>query len=269
MANIEHPLLISPFASCLSTDYYSSKNLKSIMQVYTIAHKYCAFALEQRAKRFAVELIKNNSIRDHIKPDFTAIQILRIAKIVGCVEIMNAARDAIIKDIWTGKIVPYDALEFGQEMNDPKILGPAYYQILRLGRKAWDIEPRLSLAIRERLNNGLLSLYEEWDATMGLWDSNTSQFIPHICPKTSSYERSCKDTSFKREVFAKIAASGIPSFDVLGRINIILSETHQAATCAARIRSTVEEHQRRITEELLQYFSPSTSQSIHKSSEWI
>jgi hypothetical protein len=137
--------------------------------------------------------------------------------ILGDLETNSLDRSSLIK-----------ALEYGERLGDNEVVGQAYYKILLLGRSVWNDELNMSANHRQCLKRGFIKLCELCDRIAQLWDS------------TYKAHQTCRpDPGHASRVWCKIAASKLPSYDVLGRLRCILTVSHSTPTCDSKIKTLI------------------------------
>jgi len=236
-------VLLRPFESCLDLDKEVSHDLSKVLKVYTIAHKYCAASIEQRAKSIAISLTTADVVRDHISPTLTAIQIYDIALLVGCDEISSVLRNVIISDSWSGTIPPLDLLALGERHSDSQFAGLALYRIMLLGRDSWLNDPRITVSQGELLARGLFRFYEEWEAV--------SKGFAKIGRGCSNYG-GCSTYSL---AFREIAGNDLPFFDVIGRLRVLEQPMLGCNICSHRIIAYAQERREDVEKRIPELFS--------------
>lgn len=206
----------------------SATDLKRLLELLLLCHKYLAHKIEEHVLSIALPLTRTKVLGSHLDDELTIFRIVEIANILGQPDIAITARTMILDDLWSERPKDaYDALLFGEQVNDKEVIGAAYYQILVSGSNPWASDVRLTEKHRLRLERGGIRLTEAWVQISDDWGSRASPFQPPQ-PATNPYPHTIAlyqpdpppDPSryWIHEVWRQVGARRYSSYDVIGRL---------------------------------------------------
>ncbi|KAF8323422.1 hypothetical protein DL93DRAFT_2162575 [Clavulina sp. PMI_390] len=133
-------MLLNPLESCLNHKLPIARDLRRLLNLLVILRKYLIDKLAAYVLELVEPLIKPKTLPKHLNEHFTTVDIIRIAHHIDDKSLAKTARRIFLDSVWTRQstIPSIDMLRLGQELSDNEVIGAAYYQILLLGRDAWD-----------------------------------------------------------------------------------------------------------------------------------
>lgn len=167
-----------PFESCLYPHSSASRDLRKVLDLWSFAHKYCAFDIIERAKSVALSLVTLRTIRTHLTPQCPALRVLEMSRLVECPELATMAKEVILADLDAGRVTERGLLDLADNLGDVSFRGRVYYRAMLLERALWATSLKFSPMQVERLIGGLVRSQEVWNNLLMDW---TWSGIPHTC----------------------------------------------------------------------------------------
>lgn len=269
----------SPFSSCLDRDHASSKNMKKLLLLVSVAHKYSALAIERRAITLLSELVTPRTVRSHLGPSIpdstgnlrarlddpmkfklAIMDALELCVVAKCDEMGTIIRTAICEDVWASDIPAYAAFCAGERIGDVIIIGTACYMLMRKYASCESLAqadlPKLSSVRRDAIEQARARHVSEWDSIADAWGRFPIDG-PDFGPCWSGHDHKLDSNDFLSRTWRQISAEKAPSFDVLHRIRlakkIALRSAVDSRTNVACKPCCIEIHE---------YFDQSTSKII-------
>lgn len=156
-----------------------------------------------------IPLVQTNTLQTNLFacPTISPNSVLRAATVVDRPEIGTAARDLLIHNLWRNAH-PHEVLAFAESINDQKLIGTAYYQIMVRG-KPEDLNP----SQRQILDRGMIRCGAEWQRVFDSWGQGI----------TLSGESWDNGDKWLHDVWSRLSKARIPWYDVVGKVKNVLS----------------------------------------------
>ena len=219
-----------PYESCLEQE---SPDLEKVLGVFTIANKYCATAIEKRARAITIQLTRSQTIRSHLTERLTPLRVVEISNLVGCEEAFEAAWKAAQEDFHSSlearppqsPISIPQIIDFAEKIGRDEMLGDVYYMTLLCGPAVWT-NPKLGLKDRQvqTLWCGMAQYAEASEKLFRRW--RQGEFSGHVCglaeplynAEGENIGATCGYRSFATRLAKVCDARRIPSYDILKRM---------------------------------------------------
>lgn len=242
-----------PLESCLNPSHPSSSDLRRLLELLLLCHKYLATILEAHIISLIMPLTRVDVLASNLKDGLTVFKLIEIAKIVNQPEIAANARATVLAELWSGgSKSPYDALIFGESINDKEIIGAAYYQTLLYRWPMWSLDKRLSEQHRRHIKYGMNRCGEEWQKVFNSWGllAAKGEVLEH------QNHAGCALHSFwLQSMWVEMAKDKLQWFDVVGKLCAAIRFAAQY-DCFARGRKAMEDELARIKTNLYALFVP-------------
>ncbi|KAF8319919.1 hypothetical protein DL93DRAFT_2164110 [Clavulina sp. PMI_390] len=236
-------MLFTPLQSCLMPSYPTTKDLRRMLEILVLLHKYEISDFEKHILSLIEPLLEVLKLKSPPPNTPSAYDVFRVAHRVGQIPFVDFARSVIIDRLWDHDpaFSAYEALFFGEEYNDKPITGAAYYQILLLGEEAWRAAT-LSTTQLDKLVIGRLRCIDLWHELFAAICTPGQYPIIHDC----CWGHDAVSFSMDRYglVFYDLAKAKRPSFDWIGMLEIFITRAEELACdedCRQRYRPELEE----------------------------
>jgi len=153
-------ILFDPFTSCL---LQPEPSLRKILHVLQISNKYCCDTIEGRARPLAIQMTTGATLKSHIGPLLSAVEVFRIA-VKASLLTYHDAWELIMGSFKEQKMTARGLIDEARRSGMSKFVGAAFYEVMISGRKKWSTDESLSLSERQVLMKGMLSCVDDWDA---------------------------------------------------------------------------------------------------------
>ena len=203
--------MFSPYQSSLIR---ANPDLGEVLEILSIAHKYCAHTIEERARPIAISMTHPRTIQLHINTRLSAMEIAEIGTSVDCKEVADSAFKVVMDQVKRKKVPAHKALSFAERIKVPRFIAEVYYQIMLFGSRGWEKDPDLTERQRRNLSRGSIKFVEDWDKIAQSWKDGLHD---HECPFPG---HRC-GAEFLAKLTKHYVNRGIGSSDVLGRLGAI------------------------------------------------
>ncbi|KAF8328067.1 uncharacterized protein EI90DRAFT_3290621, partial [Cantharellus anzutake] len=220
-------VLFDPFTSCLVQE---NPDLRQLLHVLQVAHKYCANDIEERARKI-VSRMTQDMIRLHLGPNLSALDVFRIASKACCPAIAEDAWDIVLESYKKHKVDSKSLLDEGLHSGFEKFLLSAYYNIMIQGPTHWEKDTALTSDVKNTLAFGTLRCMGDWEALMARLASGKLDIpLPtNVEPERESVSISPSpfcDYHFTGGYYSEIAFIaqvysyyGVSPYDVVGKLH--------------------------------------------------
>ncbi|KAF9515701.1 hypothetical protein BS47DRAFT_1341623 [Hydnum rufescens UP504] len=155
-------------------------DLREILDILSIAHKYDAKIIEGRALPIAISMTSPENIKAHLNSRLSALEIVEIGTSINCAEVADSAFHLIMKEVRRKQLPGHKALSFAERINEPRFVARIYYEIMLQGSSEWDMDTHLTDRQRRNLNRGSVKCTEAWDEISRSWKSGLPE---HDCQR--------------------------------------------------------------------------------------
>jgi len=246
-------MLFTPLESCLNPSHTSASDLKRLLDLLLLCHKYLATKLEDHIVSLITPLTRVDVLASNITDGLTVFKVVEIAKIVNQPEIAANGRALILAELWSGAAKsPYDALIFGENINDKEVIGAAYYQTLLYRWPMWSLEKRLGDQHRRHIKYGMNRCGEEWQKIFNSWGSLAAQ---GEALKHENHTGCALQTFWLQSIWVEAAKDKLQWFDVVGKLCAAIRFAAQY-DCFADGRKAMEAELTRVKTNLYALFVP-------------
>lgn len=261
-------ILLRPFSSCLakSSELYSPDELRVLLDLLAIAHKYCAQGIESMALAAAIKATTSAKVQIYTAlGDQVVLDILKTAHLVASPELGKAARVALLETMRNNHPPEPSArqvLQLGKDTDDLEIMGAAYYSIMRDGRHCWKDYDYLSDTDRQRLTEGTMRCAEAWQRMETRWCTDGFGCI-HT---TTCYH---KNNVIAASIRVQ-AQDHVAWFDILGKIEATLkgngelvpTNAQRNSGCSDAAAAVVERDLTQTKHHVYKFFFPTDGEDI-------
>jgi len=203
-------MLLTPLDSCLIPSHPMSKRLDKLLELLVLCHKYEAHKFEDHVASLVIPLVQTNTLQTNLFacPTISPNNVLQVATVVDRPEIGMAAHNLLTRNLWRSAHDPHEVLAFAESINDQKLVGTAYYQIMVRG-KPEDLNP----SQRQILDRGMIRCGAEWQRVFDSWGQGI----------TLSGESWDSGDKWLHDVWFDLSKARIPWYDVVGKVKKVLS----------------------------------------------
>lgn len=181
-----------------------------------LCHKYLATKLEAHIVSLITPLTRVDVLASNLTDGLTAFKVIEVASIVHQPEIAANARRLVLAQLWSGASKsPYDALVFGESINDKEIIGAAYYQTLVYRFPMWSLEKRLSEQHRRHIKYGIVRCGEEWQKIFNAWGLLAGK---GEAPEHQNHVGCNLQAFWLQSMWIEMAKDKLQWFDVVGKL---------------------------------------------------
>lgn len=195
-----------------------------MLNLLVLLNKYDVKEFEDYLAPLIEPMTKPDSLKTNLNEQFSASDVLRIAKRVNRSSIAESARSVMLEQLW-GKealVSPYETLLFGEELDDKAIIGASYYQILLRGEEDWST-PNLTDNHRRNLTAGRLRCANEWQKIFEsiAGTENHPLIRREDWTDPTHYHSSSQGSMRIAGLWRKMGQMKSPWFDLVGRIGML------------------------------------------------
>ena len=203
--------MLRPYESSLVRD---DRDLGEVLAILSIAHKYRAHSIEERARPIAVSMTRPGVIRSYMGSRISAMEIVEIGISVECKDIADSAFEIVMDQVKRKELPAHKALSFAERIKAPGYIARVYYQLMMRGSRGWEKDVDLTERQRWNASRGSIRCMEEWDS---ISRSLKAPLQDHECPNRG---HRC-GIEFLAKLTKHYVDRGIGSSDVIGRLEVV------------------------------------------------